>query len=301
MRIGKRLFPYPVLNNAKLYSQFKSATFTLEYEEMVTEETYSLQNIRCDITSDYLISLIKEGKAQIVVVIECASTMFRRHYNLPLEPSKIVIPIADLNGKVSVSAFVVATQDIDNYACEDFLDDYEGYAFAIEKNDILAVDDGFTNRIDFDEDEDNKKSSIFIVIKDKTIKDETMRVDYDSEKVIIYLPEGQRNSYEATKRMWKFRSLHFSILVVPALSYAIQELRRTGGLLDQLRLDYKWFNSFLIAYKAINDNEELTDEQFMSMNVMLEIQKLVNTPVTKALDEIFGLTIGTFGGSDDAD
>ena len=37
------------------------------------------------------------------------------------------------------------------------------------------------------------------------------------------------------------------------------------------------------------------------MNVMLEVQKLVNTPVTKALDDIFGLTIGTFGGSDDAD
>lgn len=299
MRIGKRLFPYPILNNDRLYSQFKESIFSLEYEELVTDELYSLENIRCNITSEYLISLIKKGQAEIVVVVECASTMFRHHYILPLEKTTINIPISDLNGKLTVSAYIVATQDIEKYSCKDFLDDYEDYEFSIEKNDILAVDDGFTNKIDFDENEDTKKSSVFVVIKDKTIKDETMHIDFDTSKVIIYLPEEQWNRYEKTKRIGKFQNLYFSILAIPALVYAIQELEKKDATLDQLRMDYSWFNAFLLSYKTIN-NHELTDEEFFTMNAYLEVQKLMNTPVTKALDDIFDLTmIG--GGEEDGD
>lgn len=299
MRIGKRLFPYPILNNDRLYSQFKESVFSLEYEELVTDELYSLENIRCNITSEYLIDLIKNGLAEIVVVIECASTMFRHHYILSLEKTTINIPISDLNGKLTVSAYIVATKDIEKYSCKDFLDDYEGYRFSIEKNDILAVDDGFTNKIDFDENEDTKKSSVFVVIKDKTIKDETMHIDFDTSKVIIYLPEEQWNRYEKTKRIGKFQNLYFSILAIPALVYAIQELEKKDATLDQLRMDYSWFNAFLLSYKNIN-NHELTDEEFLTMNAYLEVQKLMNTPVTKALDDIFDLTmIG--GGEEDGD
>lgn len=299
MRIGKRLFPYPILNNDRLYSQFKESVFSLEYEELVTDELYSLENIRCNITSEYLIDLIKNGLAEIVVVVECASTMFRNHYILPLEKTTINIPISDLNGKLTVSAYIVATKDIEKYSCKDFLDDYEGYRFSIEKNDILAVDDGFTNKIDFDENEDTKKSSVFVVIKDKTIKDETMHIDFDTSKVIIYLPEEQWNRYEKTKRIGKFQNLYFSILAIPALVYAIQELEKKDATLDQLRMDYSWFNAFLLSYKNIN-NHELTDEEFLTMNAYLEVQKLMNTPVTKALDDIFDLTmIG--GGEEDGD
>lgn len=299
MRIGKRLFPYPILNNDRLYSQFKESVFSLEYEELVTDELYSLENIRCNITSEYLIDLIKNGLEEIVVVVECASTMFRHHYILPLEKTTINIPISDLNGKLTVSAYIVATKDIEKYSCKDFLDDYAGYGFSIEKNDILAVDDGFTNKIDFDENEDTKKSSVFVVIKDKTIKDETMHIDFDTSKVIIYLPEEQWNRYEKTKRIGKFQNLYFSILAIPALVYAIQELEKKDATLDQLRMDYSWFNAFLLSYKNIN-NHELTDEEFLTMNAYLEVQKLMNTPVTKALDDIFDLTmIG--GGEEDGD
>ena len=170
MRIGKRLFPYPLLNNEKLYSQFKDATFTLQYSEIVTDEFYILEGITCLLTSEYLISLVKNGACKIVCIVECPTTLYRKSFELSLEPKDLKIPLSDLNGKTTVSAFVVAVKDIDDYACDDFLDDYDGYKFNIEKNDILAVDDGFTNRIDFNTDEDdNKKSSIFLVIKDKTI------------------------------------------------------------------------------------------------------------------------------------
>lgn len=49
MHIGKRLFPYPVLNNNKLYSQFKEGTFTLTYSEYVTDEKFVLDDVLCEL------------------------------------------------------------------------------------------------------------------------------------------------------------------------------------------------------------------------------------------------------------
>lgn len=300
MRIGRRLFPYPLLNNEKLYSQFKDSTFALQYEELITNENYVLKDIKCDVSCESLLNLIKNEKASIVCVIECAGTMFRKSYKLSTEPTSIIIPLTDLNGKISVSAFVVANEDIENYFSTDFLDDYEGINFMIEKNDILAVDDGFFNKIDFDEEQDTKKSSIFVIIKDKTIKDETMQLEYDSSKIIISLPEDQWNTYEKTKRIKKFESMYFSIIAIPALSYALSSLQAKSESVDSLRMDYKWFNSFMVQYANIH-GQELIDEEFIKMNPHLEAQLMMNTPVTKSLDDIFGLAMGSFGGLDDGD
>ena len=56
-----------------------------------------------------------------------------------------------------------ATKDF-VYSDDDFLDDYEGNSFNIEKYDILGIDDGFSVRINYDETKDKKVSSIFLVI-----------------------------------------------------------------------------------------------------------------------------------------
>ena len=57
MRVGKRLFPYPVLNNNKQYSQYKNSTLSLEYNEVITDEYLILDNIRCNIDCNYMKAL----------------------------------------------------------------------------------------------------------------------------------------------------------------------------------------------------------------------------------------------------
>lgn len=297
MRVGKRLFPYPVLNNNKLYSQYKNATLSLEYNEVITEEFLILDNIHCNIDSTYIKSLLYEGYAEAVCVVECAQTMLRNHYVLTDEMNDIKIPLMDINGKVDISLFIVAKKDIPNFKCNDFLDEYSDYEFYIEKNDIIGVDDGFTSRIEFNEEDDTEKSSIFLVIKDTNILDQSMRIELADDKIIISLPQEQWNEYDRTKKIRKFQNLYFSIIAVPALSYALAEMQRLGEGIDNIRIEKKWFNSFCIAYKN-RRGEELTDEYFMQMNPYFEAQRLLNNPVTKALDDVFALTI-TMGGIDD--
>lgn len=298
MRIGKRLFPYPVLNNTKLYSQYKTSSFSLSYNEVITDDYFVLDNLKCEYDSDYLHNLVDEGKAEVVLIVESAQTMFREHYVIDEAINSIEIPLSEINGKVDVSLFIVAKEDIPGFGCADFLDDYSDFEFTIEKNDIIAIDDGFTSRIDFNEEEDNKKSSIFLIVKDTSITDETMRVENTTDKIMIYLPTEQWNQYDKTKRIKQYQNLYFSMIAIPALSYALSELRK-GDIqsVDNLKMDWKWFNSFAKAYENVN-GQELDDESFLTMNPYVETQKLLNTPVTKGIGDIFTMTI-TMGGVDD--
>lgn len=305
MRIGKRLFPYPILNNDKLYSQFdKEVQFQLVYDEAISEDNqyYLLNNIRCILNDNYLLELINDGKAKIVCIVECPETMFRKMYQISINPMNISILLADLNGKVNVSAFVVAEEDIHNYKDYNFIDDYGDYSFEIEKHDILAADDGYLNVIDFQDKDDTKHSSIFVVIKDKNIKDGTMSVDYDSNKITISLPEEQWNMYDKSKRVPQFESMYFSIIAVPALLYALSDLKKGDPSIDMLSMDYKWFRSFSVAYKNVHGSE-LDDDAFQHMNTDVEAQRVLNAPVTKAINQIFNLAMnnGESGANDDSD
>lgn len=300
MRIGNRLFPYPLLNNNKLYSQYKTATFRLDYTEEITDESYTLRGIRCEIEGEFINKLIDDGKAKVVCVVECASTMYRKNFEIGRTKKDLFLPISELAGKVYVSAFVVATENISDYVDGDFLEDYGGYSFTIEKNDIIAVDDGFVNKVNFDEDEDTKKSSIFIIVKDKNIVDETMNVEYDVNKITISLPEVQWDRYENTKFVSKYEDIYLSLLGVPSLVYCIGKLISAGGTLDEMRMDYSWFNSFLVAYKNVY-GEEMTDEVLCGDNLYVIAQKIFNTPVTKSIDDLFDMTVGNIGGEENED
>lgn len=297
MRIGKRLFPYPLLNNNKEYSQYMNSSLSFKYNEVITETEFILDDIQCNIECDYFNSLIEDGYAEAVIVVECAQTMLRNHYKITDDMNDIRIPLRDVDGKVDISLFIVAVKDIPNFKCNDFLKDYSDYEFFIEKNDIIGVDDGYTSRIEFNEETEDEKSSIFLVIKDGNIENRTMQVEIADDKIIISLPMDQWNEYDKTKKIRKFQNLYFSIIAVPALSFALAEMQRIGDNVDNIRIEKKWFNAFCNAYKN-RTGEELTDEYFLQMNPYSEAQRLLNYPVIKALDDVFGLTI-TMGGIDD--
>lgn len=293
MRIGKRLFPYPLLNNDKLLSQFKCSGFAMNYDSIeIINEDYVVNGISYICTNSYINHLMLEDKVKVVCLIECPETMYRRTFELFTDKQNIVIPLVEINGKITLSAFAIAMEDIPDYLCDDFLDDYDGINFYIEKYAILAVDDGIVDKIQFEGFEDEKKSSIFLVIKDVSIKDGIMHVEYNQNKIVISLPEDQWNRYDKTKSMKGFRNLYFSIIAIPALSQALSALKTTGESVDVLSIDYNWFNSFTAKYFEIN-HEELTDDVFKKLEPYIEAQKMLNSSVTKSVDDIFAIAMGS--------
>ena len=286
MRVGRKLFPYPVINNSEKVSSFKNASFSLVYEDASDEENLILKNTHLIIDDMNLINLISTGKVKGALIIECSSTIFREKKEIDLENRDIIIPLSDLNDKVYISSFLYATENINGYKSENFLDDYVDYSFNIEKYDILAADDGFFKTIEYDQEEDQKNDSIFSVIKTKKI--DTMLVDISQKKIIIKLPESEHGLYTNLRYNKTYQPLFFSMMAIPALSNVLQKFKDQDMDIEDIADDYYWFNAILVSYEKIY-GKKLTNEIFNETETLTLAQKLLNNSTLEGINKLFRL------------
>ena len=286
MRVGRKLFPYPVINNSEKVSSFKNASFSLVYEDASDEENLILKNTHLVIDDMNLINLISTGKVKGALIIECSSTIFREKKEIDLENRDIIIPLSDLNDKVYISSFLYATENINGYKSDNFLDDYEDYSFNIEKYDILAADDGFFKTIEYDQEEDQKNDSIFSVIKTKKI--DTMLVDISQKKIIIKLPESEHGLYTNLRYNKTYQPLFFSMMAIPALSNVLQKFKDQDMDIEDIADDYYWFNAILVSYEKIY-GKKLTNEIFNETETLTLAQKLLNNSTLEGINKLFRL------------
>lgn len=286
MRVGRKLFPYPVINNSEKVSSFKNASFSLVYEDASDEENLILKNTHLVIDDMNLINLISTGKVKGALIIECSSTIFREKKEIDLENRDIIIPLSDLNDKVYISSFLYATEDINGYKSENFLDDYEDYSFNVEKYDILAADDGFFKIIEYNQEEDQKNDSIFSVIKTKKI--DTMLVDISQKKIIIKLPESEHGLYTNLRYNKTYQPLFFSMMAIPALSNVLQKFKDQDMDIEDIADDYYWFNAILVSYEKIY-GKKLTNEVFKETETLTLAQKLLNNSTLEGINKLFRL------------
>lgn len=288
MRVGRKLFPYPVINNSEKISSFKDSTFSLVYEDESDEENLILKDAHLIIDDMNLISLISQGKVKGALIVECSATIYREKFDIGMKNRDIIIPLSELNDKVYISSFLYATENISNYKSENFLEDYEDYSFNIEKYDILAADDGFMKIIEYDQEEDQKSDSIFSVIKTKNI--DTMLVDYNQKKIIIKLPENEHNLYYNLRYNKTYQPIFFSMMAIPALSNVIQKIRilEPDLEIDEIADEYYWFNAVLSSYEKMY-GKKLSNELFRELEPLTLSQRLLNNSTMEGINKLFHL------------
>ena len=288
MLFGKRLFPYPVLNSDKVLSAYSKSDFHVDYEAAQEGNDYLFKGARYILTSDYLQKLIDEGKAKVVLFVECSSARFRKVYELHLEPVEIRIPLDELNEKVSVSGYIVATKDIYPFSPSDLDESYGGFTdFTVEKDDVLAIDEFDKVKISHNVTDESLTSSIFTVVADPSIVDESMRVQVTKRKIRISLPKDAYSSYVTIKDIERDKWLTFALMLVPALAMALEKSKENGARpLDDLSFDYDWFISVRKRYeKAFG--KALKEEEYYATPSFEMAQSLLDMPSTKALNDAF--------------
>jgi hypothetical protein len=298
MRLGKRLFPYPIINNQKTLSGYERSDFSFECQPIQHNGQLTLKDAHFITNNETLLNLYDQKKVNIVCIVECSATVYRKVFNLEAQPKDIDIPISDLREKVVVSAFAYAMTDIPDFDDSDFSEAYSGLKFFIDQYDILAADDGFTTRIKYDEKEDDKVSSIFLVLKDTMNDDELVRINPTSKKINIHLREGIYDYYFAMKHLDYIEPIIFSILIVPALMYAIHQAQKDG--LENARQEYDWFNAIEKRYEDLF-SKDITEDSFEEISSVELAQKLIGLPIHGAIDSLFqmSLTNGDEGEQDE--
>lgn len=296
MRVKNNLFPYPVLNAKETISSFSNAVFNFDYIEKQDNNYYYLSKIHINITDDNIKSLMEKQKVSAKIIVECSRTLYRNIFDVGLEDRDIKIPIGYLRGPVEISCFIIANDNIENYYSHNFNSIYGDYKFDIDKYDLLAVDDGYNTKVDFDESKDNKVASIFLVVSSSDEKATTMDIALTNKCIKITLPQTEYGYYANMKNDSNYQNIFFSILAIPALNYALTKAQEED--FETSRLKYDWLESVIVAYKKVFNKELEEDWEKLDYDVA---QKLLNDAVAKSIDDFYYLMIDRYRNSGDND
>jgi len=284
------------MNREIVANQYVNSFFRIEVEFLSIPEHFILHNAHYVTNNDNLISLIEAGRAEVLCVVESSTTVFRKTYPITQTPQDISIPLYDLRDNVVISAYAYAKETITGFTDSDFLEDYQGVSFNIEKYDIIACDDGFTQKVKYDESEDTKVSSIFLVVKDIETRSDVVRVNERQRNIVLNVPGNYFNMYDKMKMITYLQNVFFAAMLIPALSAILERYKNDD--LDDLRYRFDWFSSIEKAYEK-NYGSKLTNESLQKTDSIELAQNLLGFSMVKSIETVYTMMQNKKGRADD--
>ncbi len=284
MIIKKRHYPYPVLTP---YSDdYTGSEFKIEKIDQSQQIGEYIFTIQLFLNNKEILDLIEEKTAKYVVHIECSRTSFRRTYSSSNNEIIINIKEYEIDGKVEINCFIIASNPIIKYKNDLFHNDYEDLSFNIDTGQFIAISNPANIYITKDTDDLRKLSSIIMVSAVSEL-DEEVRYDLDGERIYIRLSEEYYKLYTyLTNSPANIRPLH-SMIIYPALIYVFQELKEDADNDFDTYAEKKWFQSLRLKLK--NKGTELNRELFErdGFQPYQIAQKILDNPVSNALKAIY--------------
>ena len=279
MEIRHKLYPYPVLS-------YYSDDYVDSSFDAVIEASKDGHNIRIDFLADInnaaLSDLVAYGKAKIVYHLECAQTGYRNAVLTNKNEVSYVLDHKLICGRLQVCPFIVATTEITDYVNENFHEDYRGFKFTIEKGCIMAI--GKQVNIDIEKDTNDllNTPSVFSIVKNTDEHASGMIVELNYNKILIKLPDKDFYNFKSLKGQAVVQSVLNSLVVIPALIYALEDLSKKS--LDE-RYEYSSYAWYRAIKKALANkfNCDIESNEFSNRNMLEMAQKLINAPLSDAL------------------
>lgn len=277
MDIRYRLYPYPVLSSVSDDYQ-TSIRFSCEVKKGVRELVFGMETVTDDAG---MLRLIDTGKAEYAYHIECPLTSFRKL--IPSTNPRVVqhIPERLLNGPVSACSFIVAKENLTGYANPSFNTDYAGLSFDIDRGSILGIG-GQCNITVTKETEDLAKiPSIFSICRSGDDSDQSMQINVDGDKIAVILDSSNFQSYKVMVAMPGMQSVFHSMIIMPALIYVFELLRREG---IEEHAGKRWCLGMRRALER--SGISLTAEVLEDIPSFELAQKILDLPVNRALRDL---------------
>ena len=280
MEIKYRLYPYPVLWN-KNDDYKKPSKFLVEIEAKENFKNIKLK-INFLLKDKEIENLIKENKAEYVVHIEATSTYFRELISTREAEINYDLKDNDILGRLQMSFFILAKEDILDYKNSNFNEDYSGESFNLKKGNIIAIADSY--RFDIEKNDDNleKVSSIFSICQKETVEQTGMTVDMNSEKIRIALNKTDYINYHQLSQNSNNINIINSIIIFPALIFIFEQLKKDFDENDFV--DYKWFRALR---KIFEKNNQSLNKDLLENELSIDLaQKILNYPIERAFNSL---------------
>ena len=226
MEIRNRLFPYPVLCMEN--DDYENCGFNIRIKQTEKLKDIALQ-FDVDLDNKELLQLVREGKAEYLVHVECSNTSFRKVVRNAGNSFTYRIPKAKVKKEVYLVGMVVAKQTITNFYSSNFNEDYdEPVEFA--KGSILAYRNLPRIIVLKNYEELASDDSFFTIVCKNSGQDidEPVTFDLNGNKIKIFVDDSIYNEYVKFHTNPVMKPLMISMLVMPALAYVIEEVRSDG-------------------------------------------------------------------------
>jgi hypothetical protein len=217
MQYNNRQYPHPVLglDDSVIGSFLCNLNVSSNGKTMIIAPSIVIKN-------DQINKLIELGKASMSIHIYCRATFFRNSYNVKDKISdKIEIHAEKLKGQVEVD-FLICSNEEFKYSNE-FHNDFGNLSFNIENGDII----GYGGKGVFYANKSPEKlkatSSIFQISSDSK-KNTPAKLDFDSDKIIIYCSETDFEIYQNLYLNSQTVPIIHSCLIFPMLIQVINFL-----------------------------------------------------------------------------
>ena len=278
MDIRHRLYPYPVLSD--MTNDYINSSFgmNLEVNQGMKEICFS---ISLCLENEEIKQLIADDFAEYVIHIECSYTAYRTVIKTNETEIKKIIPEHKLNGKVAICAFVVAKKEIPKYYNNLFNEDYGNMSFSLNRGNIIGIGGQVNIEITKEVEELSKIPSIFTICRCAEDVDESMKFDITGEKIAITLCNESFENYKILSGSPTLLPVLHSLLIVPALIYTFEMLRKEG--ISEFE-DLRWFKSIK---RTLGKNNMTLNEELLDCIPSFELaQKSLDLPINRAFDAL---------------
>lgn len=281
MDIRHRLYPYPVLSD--MTNDYVNSSFGMQLEVSQGMKEICL-SIALQLDNKEIEQLIDEGEAEYVIHIECSYTSYRTVIKTDESEIQKRIPEHKLNGKVAICTFIVAKKEIPQYYNSSLNEDYGGMHFSLNRGNIIGIGGQINIEITKEVEELSKIPSIFTICRCAADIDESMKFDITGEKIAITLCNKSFENYKVLSGFPAMLPVLHSMLIVPALIYTFEMLRKEGiGEFEDLR----WFKSIK---RTLNKNNMTLNEELLDTMPSFELaQKSLDLPVNRAFDALVSM------------
>ena len=287
MRVGKKIFPYPMLNHIKPLSNYKDCDFEVLFDMQETPKQFVLTNLHFETNSELLNSLYDEEKIDVSCIVECSDTVYRKNFRIGRDGQELILNKSDFSEKTYITFFAYAIKDFEMKS-DEFDDDYCDIEFKIDKYDIVAACDDMFLTVSHTEKENELAKSIFSVVNDHSKNDGKYSVNLEFNKITIYLSDEDYNNYKIISNANEYKEMFFNILLIPALIYALSECKSRAekvGSIEDISDAFHWFRSVISAYKRLK-NEELNLDVLKDINVIEFAQELLGKPLNESFKQM---------------
>ena len=268
---------------------------------MLIEPSKDGYNLKLDflatLKNPQLQDLITAGKAKYVYHLECAQTGFREVVETQEKVVSKTLSYKRVCGKLKICPFIVAMTDIEGYTNEAFHDDYAGFSFNIEAGCVLALGKQVNADIEKEIDDLSNIPSIFSIIKNLDESQTQMIVETGSQKITIQIPEKDFGYYALVDKGLTMRPVLHSMVVVPALIYALSELKYQPAN-ERYENDGKAWYRVIRRVLSERFSIDIESQAFEAINPVELAQRLVNEPLHDALSSLLAIDNNETGGED---